>query len=1424
MPPSSIIRSSKPFSLSALYVLILASSSAVLADLPLVNFDRMGRVGLAGSFAGLDVAANSSSSFSFDPTTSTLLSRTSDGELTRLGSTDVGGTILTACTLDGTVYVAGNFSSIGGTSASNIASYSPSSGSFTALGQGGPNNVIHSLFCDDSNNNVWSGGKFSSPAPSVAIWNTKSSSWSSPPFGGLSGAGGEVLSIVPNSSHNSLVFTGSFLASFGNSSVALNGTNNPNVPFSAGATPFSSSLVPVPLADAHIDPSPSTTLAGFDNINNTLCPIGPDGAGNSWFAQDGAKAVVTVRKFQFLSASGIRLGNTFIDGRGTTGFSVTTIPDNAVRTLHYTDPHTGQNQSCSDPCPLLTDPAIPYQDFLFDSSLDITGFQLTLSQWQGASSGLHLLQLLSSGAFASSVDADNGVSCFAPNASSTARTGTWIEKDVQTNIPGTIQAVLVSDVNVNTSPAQTPTFTWRPYVSTSGDYTVNLLIPGCTNLQDCALRTSVTVTVFPGDGQSPVVTTVSQQNTDDTVKQIYSGPVVPTTPDFSMTISMALSNPPAGNGQNGQYELVADRVQLVLNSANITSVPSGNGTNSTSTSAQTSFGFLEWPLSQTDSVTTTGVLPNTSLTSLDSAGITFFNALGGSSSLQTISASIISAAVQHPSGTIFVGGSFSLSSGSAQGALNIAQWKDEHLAKVSGNGLDSSVSALVLSADGRTLFAGGSFKDTSDKSTNSKLSGVASYDVQNDAWAPLNGGVNGAVEGLELTSDNLLLVVGNFTETGDGTLANGLAAWNLTSNTWISSGGFLVGKMTFVGNSTAPSKSDGQSQLLAGSISASFKFSAAGFVTIQNGESSSNGMPKITPFSVQVQGSPNMTSSSMSNITANVKRHRAHNNRRSSIFSGWVGGFFRRQSDTTANLAPLPTIAPSNAPSILAGAYWTNSSTKRENAILGGNFTYTSTNGGIVQNIAVYDIDAGAVTALPGNQVNGTVRSLFVQDDSLYIGGSFSVSGTNFDGFAVYNLAREEWDTVGFQPLSGTSGSSASGVVVRSITAPTPESNAIIVGGSFSQGGSTSCRAICSFNTENKAWSALGNGIQGEVSSVSYAGSSRDTIVAAGSLALADGTGANVAEYSISNNTWSTVGGSGQLPGPVTAVEVNNGNSSSIFAAGKSTDGTSSFLSFWNGESWNAVGSSFESATDVSQLTMVPLQNTHSVNGIIEPDRMLWISGSLADSSFGNASSALFDGQQIIPYVVSSTSAGNPGTIASLIFSNSVFTFSQRHFLATGIVILISIAIAAGVVFWLALVGILWTLFARREDKLDKYDPAGDDDDDSMTHRPSSLLEHINAATRTTIIGSPYGPQDGEKVAEAAGTAPAATSSSDPFGPDASNFARADTPSDALGGLMAGEETSRPAHARYSFDGAGEGELPMTAGQELEILDDRDAA
>lgn len=77
--------------------------------------------------------------------------------------------------------------------------------------------------------------------------------------------------------------------------------------------------------------------------------------------------------------------------------SITAIPSNVVLELTYIDPTSKANMTCSTNCPLLADSSVPYQDFLFPDSTNLTGVQITLLEWSGASAGLHLLQLLSDG-------------------------------------------------------------------------------------------------------------------------------------------------------------------------------------------------------------------------------------------------------------------------------------------------------------------------------------------------------------------------------------------------------------------------------------------------------------------------------------------------------------------------------------------------------------------------------------------------------------------------------------------------------------------------------------------------------------------------------------------------------------------------------------------------------------------------------------------------------------------------------------------------------------------------------------------------------------------------------------------------------------------------------------------------------------------
>ena len=152
--------------------------------------------------------------------------------------------------------------------------------------------------------------------------------------------------------------------------------------------------------------------------------------------------------------------------------------------------------------------------------------------------------------------------------------------------------------------------------------------------------------------------------------------------------------------------------------------------------------------------------------------------------------------------------------------------------------------------------------------------------------------------------------------------------------------------------------------------------------------------------------------------------------------------------------------------------------------------------------------------------------------------------------------------------------------------------------------------------------------------------------------------------------------------------------------------------------------------------------------------------------------------------------------------------------------------------FLLLLIGILWTLFSRRDHdgvggKFDRNFGPADYDDDSL-HRPSSLLAHINAATRGTIIGAEntFGAMDEHQKSDDP-RANVASPGSDTFaGEHDPPYIRAtDTPVDAAQGTLGdGNDMARLTHARYSFEGDGEGELPLSTGAQVIVLDDRDPA
>ncbi|KAJ1304739.1 hypothetical protein OPQ81_005877 [Rhizoctonia solani] len=1343
--------------------ILLGAALAGAQNVPQIDFSRMGTVGIAGAFAGLDLY--NASAPTVDSSAATLVSRDSNGALTILGATNGGGQLLASCSLKDTLYVGGLFDSIAGTSAKNIIAYTPSSRKFSPLGSegAGVDGEVNALHCDSSSGLVWVGGNFRRPTSAsesaafggaVAVFNPNNNAWSPAPFDGLRG---QVLDIAPSTDGKSLYFGGAFATTFGSNS-SLNSTNNPAVPYSPGATPFSASLVPIPLNGSEITAQPASSDSNFNNILSILCPGGDDGPGNTWLGADGSTASITARPFKFINAGGIRLGNTAVNGRSTTAFTLTTIPDNNVLELTYNDPATNQTRTCTDSCPLAPSSTALYQDFLFTTSQQITGFQLRLSQWSGSGPGLHILQLLSNGAFANALESLNSASCYAPGASDSSTSGTWNTIEAATTIPGTTQSVLVASVPVGTSSANSPSITWSPYVSASGEYEVYMMIPGCTRLQDCDARTSVKVTVSPGNGITPAVTTVSERVSDDTQALIYRGQVIPSTPDYRSTVTLQLADSPEGSGTGGQYRLVADRVQFVLTSVGTGGNGTGNGT--LSGAGRNGFGFFEWPLSAS-TTNATGVLPNTTITPFDALSFAVPNASASIHAIAPYSAT-----------KLFAGGNFT----TASVGSNIVSVDGSGLGAVSGlaaNGLNGAVSALALY--GSTLFVGGAFTDTQTGGA-SNLRHVARYDVDSNSWASLGTGLAFPVSSLEI-SDGHLLAGGEF----------GLARWDIANGVWVSSGGYLSGTTTLVSNSSAVGEN---TAVLGGTFGAIRKYGADGWAVLENG-------PTVKPLGALLDHTT--TTSAAPTATSVVTNSKA---RRHWFSHMTMSDLFPRQQ--TSNTLPAPPAAP--APAVLAGTFYSNRSISQL-TVLGGNFTFAN---GQAKNLAFYNTETNRLTGVQGAQVEGVVRALYVQGDELFVGGQFTVQGGKGSGLATYGLASGGWESNDSEGLVASSGST---VTVRSITGRPSNTDTVIVAGTFASAGQLTCEAVCAWSIENKQWSQLGSGIKGDVSSVAYAGSNAELLIVAGALTLADGTAANVAQYSFDNFTWISVGGGNGIPGPVTALSVDNLNSSSIFAAGRTSDGSAPFLIHWNGQQWTTLTTNLSGTTEVTQLAMVPLSDPHAGNSVLEDNRVLFMSGSLASNSFGSVSTALFDGATVYPYVSTISTSGSAGFVSGLFYSISNFSFELRKFLPRGVVILISIAIAAGIVFLLLLIGVLWAIFARREDQPQEEYVDQETDDDSLHHRPSSLLEHINAATRNTIIGSAAG-----------GVFPGSEKAVTPDPTDGTH------PGDDEDGMGTGQAYNDPdgegriTRARYSFVPSGDGELPLDEGAQVVVLDDRDPA
>jgi len=328
------------------FILPAMAATSAPSTLPQVDFSRMGTVGLGGSFNGLDwwsdsspfssSASTSTNSSSFSSMGDTIFVRTEDGDYMPLGSTSAGGRINALCysnSSDGTLIIGGLFDSLSGTAATNIASYSLSTNSFKSLSSG-LSGEVQTLYCDNARGEVWVGGQFDSAqgtGENLALWSSSSSAWSDVPFGGFNGP---VRSIEPSANGSSIIFGGHFTTAFAsnssrqtssNSSTTGNITSSPSAPDGTATTGNSGYLTPVlvpysanqdPYVQIEITATPSSSQPNFADPHVLVCP-----GEAMWLARDNSPAEVNVVGVNWMRASGIRVTNALVQGRGTKTFS-----------------------------------------------------------------------------------------------------------------------------------------------------------------------------------------------------------------------------------------------------------------------------------------------------------------------------------------------------------------------------------------------------------------------------------------------------------------------------------------------------------------------------------------------------------------------------------------------------------------------------------------------------------------------------------------------------------------------------------------------------------------------------------------------------------------------------------------------------------------------------------------------------------------------------------------------------------------------------------------------------------------------------------------------------------------------------------------------------------------------------------------------
>lgn len=602
-----------------------------------------------------------------------------------------------------------------------------------------------------------------------------------------------------------------------------------------------------------------------------------------------------------------------------------------------------------------------------------------------------------------------------------------------------------------------------------------------------------------------------------------------------------------------------------------------------------------------------------------------------------------------------------------------------------------------LAVHGDTIFSAGSFTDDAFENI--------MYFANNEAVSMPNGGLNAAVADM-YAGDDFLYVGGNFSgthETGGPSGLQNVAAYSYADNAWIALGAGLDGTVADV----VPF----QLNISSGSAETVIAFSGA-FTNIRQSGSDpaqpAHGLAVWVPsrnnwlqnlgsdrqyLAGQLSGYTNLPNSTWLGAGSLVSLGQ--------VMSG-VAGLDRsgsdiglrelaieiEASDTTGSSSTRKRalLSQQNVTGVVAGAYDTNSG--RNVTILGGHFS-ARTNTTTIQNLAFLNGDNNEVTGLPsGINDNSTFLALTVENDLLFAGGMLTgqIGDNPVNGLVLYDLSSRAYRSPQPAALAGED------VIVNAFAARSGSSQ-VYVGGSFeSTAQGLTCSSICIYDTDSNLWGSAGGGIQGTVTALHFV--QNNQLLAAGNLTVG-GNNTSLATYDTKSQAW-TAYDSDSLPGPVTAFAETSDDAKFWVAGTSNSDNSAYLVKVENGE-LAPINGLFDAGTIINGLQMMQLTKGHHPSSYIENNNDLMVMGQLNITGFGPASAALFNGTTMQPFILSVTSAGQPGSLSTVFSSNNNPATSTSHFRhSRGIAILVAFCAALGTIFLIILAGMILNRIQRK--------------------------------------------------------------------------------------------------------------------------------